>query len=47
MTDLVIYNMHNPEDDLLEEIILWTIEWYEPQYYAFYVGDDISVGHNH
>ena len=47
MTDLVIYNMYNPEDDLLEEIILWTIEWYEPEFYAFYVGDDISVGHNH
>lgn len=44
MTDLVIYNMYNLEDDVLEEKILWTIEWYEPEYYAFYEGDDIAVG---
>lgn len=40
------YNMYNPEDDVLEEKLWWTMEWNEPRYYPFYEGDDIAIGQN-
>ena len=40
----IFYNMYNPEDDVLEEKILWTFEWYEPEYYPLYEGDNIALG---